>query len=907
MAWAVGLALAAGTPAGTAITNQAAASYIDSANQPRTTTSNLVTTIVQQVYAFSITPDGTETSPGQTRSNLPGGQVLFQYTVTNSGNGTDTINLNYAQGANGTSDDFDLLNVQIYKDDNCNGNVDAGEAQVTSLTLGADDTACVVVVATIPTTATNGQYGNLNLTGASSGGPTDTNNWARAVATTAAALTAFKAASPTGSVAPGSTITYTISGSNTGGSAAHAVTSVVTVDGNSKNGILITDVIPSGLTYVSGSLSGSAGAGTVTLIYSTNGGTTWTATQPASGVNAVGMLIEGSGAFFPQGASYTLSFQVQVPSGASAGTSYANSATVQFSPDGTTTQLVTTNSTTNTVGASYDVRVGPYQYPEAGATGSYTVSGYTVNRSGDAQTINSAYSGTQVVFRHTLKNTGNTSDSFTLSFSGAPSGWTCSLLADDLTTPLSGPVGPLPAGGTYDFALKCAIPSTYTGGSVTLNVIATSQGDSSKTDSAQDTVTSVDDGFRFDLYGGVNGTGNYTYTQTTSGTDYTSDDSGNPTRVIYQSGTTFPSANPGAQVVYRLRVKNLNFNGLPDNYQLLLSGVDTTRIASILFYADANDDGTPDGAPISNTGLVNAGQEFKFLAVVTLRPDAAPGAAGFKFEAQSTQSGAEPKDFASSQVNVNTVAQVLLDPDRSGTVTSPGTIQYTHTLINNSNAPATCNVSGNGGSYGWTYLYSTDGTSWQASLSGVSVAPNGGTQTIYVRVQVPAGEPIGRTDVNTVTASCTVGSASASDTATETTTVVGGELRLQKSAVSYVGSTSTVRDPAGATAYPGDRIVYTITAENIGTGNLTNVRVSDPIPAYTTFVSVSATAAGFPAGSTILYSTDGTTWSATAPSSVPTGGAVYVGVDTNGDGTIDANDVMPPGASITITLTVQVQ
>ncbi|MFN3368127.1 MAG: hypothetical protein ACK4G4_10650 [Thermus sp.] len=49
LALVLGLALAAGTPAGTAIQNQASASYIDSAGQPRTTTSNLVTTIVQQV------------------------------------------------------------------------------------------------------------------------------------------------------------------------------------------------------------------------------------------------------------------------------------------------------------------------------------------------------------------------------------------------------------------------------------------------------------------------------------------------------------------------------------------------------------------------------------------------------------------------------------------------------------------------------------------------------------------------------------------------------------------------------------------------------------------------------------------------------------------------------------------
>jgi hypothetical protein len=40
---------------------------------------------------------------------------------------------------------------------------------------------------------------------------------------------------------------------------------------------------------------------------------------------------------------------------------------------------------------------------------------------------------------------------------------------------------------------------------------------------------------------------------------------------------------------------------------------------------------------------------------------------------------------------------------------------------------------------------------------------------------------------------------------------------------------------------------------------------------------------------------------------VPTGGVVYVAVDTNGDGTITDADVMPPGGKITITLKVQVQ
>jgi len=407
---------------------------------------------------------------------------------------------------------------------------------------------------------------------------------------------------------------------------------------------------------------------------------------------------------------------------------------------------------------------------------------------------------------------------------------------------------------------------------VSLTVTATSVNDTAKSDTTTDTVNEVLLGYAVDL----------------ARKDHAGD--GDPTN----DNPPAQSANPGQTVYFPVEVYNAGNN--PDSYTLSAS-VPTGW--SVVFYPDTNCDGTPDGAPVTNTGIVNPGNKACFVAAVSVPAGTAPGANPVSFTATSTTVGTV-SDTISTAVNVNLLAQVRLDPDRSGTVTSPGTITYTHTLLNNSNAPAYCDISGDGGSHGWTYQYSTDGTSWYGALADVYAAPNGGTQAIYVRVLVPAGEPVGRVDVNTVTARCDVTTGSpdntyeATDTATETTTIVGGELRLQKSVDK-------------ATAYPGETLTYTIVAENIGTGDLKKVIVADPVPSYTTFVSVSATATGFSGTYTVLYSTDGTTWSTTAPTSVPTGGTVYVGVDTNGDNAITDADLMPPAARITITLQVQVQ
>ncbi|MBW6456284.1 MAG: hypothetical protein K0A98_10390, partial [Trueperaceae bacterium] len=255
-----GMASAAGTPAGTSITNVASATYNDSAGNPQTTFSNPVTTIVQPQYSLTITPNGTESVPGQIEVGLAGSTVTFNYVLTNTGNTTDTFTLATAQSA---LDQFDLTNVAVYLDANCDGSV-VGDSLVPAagVTLPADGSACLIVVATIPPTATNAQIGLVNIIGTSVGSQTlgyrhgvqtDDDNWAQALVTTGANLTANKSANPAGNVNVGQTIAYTITGSNNGGGPASGVpVTYVPVGGGTPavgNGILVHDVIPANTTY----------------------------------------------------------------------------------------------------------------------------------------------------------------------------------------------------------------------------------------------------------------------------------------------------------------------------------------------------------------------------------------------------------------------------------------------------------------------------------------------------------------------------------------------------------------------------------------------------------------------------------------------------------------------------------
>ena len=133
-------AWSAQTPANTVIQNQSTATY-HWEGRDYGIASNSVQNVVAPQYGLLITPDGTVAKPGMTALGDPGRSIYFPYTLTNTGNITDSfdLELKFLQG------NFFPNGRTIYIDTNGNGRVDAGDSEVTRLENvppGAKSTCC---------------------------------------------------------------------------------------------------------------------------------------------------------------------------------------------------------------------------------------------------------------------------------------------------------------------------------------------------------------------------------------------------------------------------------------------------------------------------------------------------------------------------------------------------------------------------------------------------------------------------------------------------------------------------------------------------------------------------------------------------------------------------------------------
>lgn len=307
------VAFGAGTPAGTAITNQAHATYqAGNGAQMPPISSNVVSVIVAQIGVVNISP---VTAGRTTQINT---NVDYSSTITNSGNGADQFQLS-AVSSTGFA-------TAMYLDANANGTLEPAEisagviAQTPS--IAADSSVSVITRVSVPDSTTlNGTVDLLTVEATSVFDPTAS---AQGTYTTTIASAVLAFAKSVDNTVPrgGDRVQYTISYTNSG-----------TAD---ATGVTVTDVLSNFLNYVINSATPAPA--------SVSGQTvTWN----------LGTMVSG--------ASGSITFQVDLVNNVPPGTEIHNTAVAQYldGPNTISTSSSETNFITVQSGGVVSVSFGP--------------------------------------------------------------------------------------------------------------------------------------------------------------------------------------------------------------------------------------------------------------------------------------------------------------------------------------------------------------------------------------------------------------------------------------------------------------------------------------------------------------------------------------------------------------------
>jgi len=845
------------TAAGTSIGNQAAATYTDSSSVSRIATSNLVTTIVQQVGSLTLTANGAKTA-------TPGSPVFYPHTLTNTGNGSDSFTLTLAPAQSGA---FTLTGTHIYFDATGSG-VPSNFTDLagTSVTVapGAANAYHFVTTGTVPPGATPGQTNNFPVTATS-------------------VFDATKSATDTDVTTVDSNavinVTKTMS-ANTGaaGSGPYTVTLTYTNTGNNTaTTFTMVDALPAGMTYVA--TSGRWSVTGATVLTDATGDVQPAAGSPHIDYSVTGNTITAIVNQVATGVSGQVTFQVNIAAGTAPGI-LNNTATDSYNDGSGTTVNGTSNTYNFTVRQSAAVTISDTGV--AANDNDATINGI--------DTINSAAQGSTVTFTDVLTNTGNGTDSFDIIIPSNtfPAGTVFSFYKSDGVTPLIDTTGnsipdtgPLATGASYTVIVKATLPAGATGGPFNATITATSTvvgalnagANASMTDRLVAITSNAVDLTNNAAIGspGVLGTG-----------------AGPEVSVVVNNAT-----NPGTTTTFTLFVNNTSGAGTADSFNMVASSTTVFASSNTLpagwtttFRLSNGADCTAAnlGSVISNTGTVNGGTNLLVCAVVSVPSGYAAGAQAVYFQSKSPTSGA--LDVIHDQVTVNTVHSVTLTPNGSNQIFPGGSVVYTHQLTNNGNVsePITfTNPITSDTQVGWSSVFyqdtNTNGT-LDAADQAISTATTftltpGQSVTLFVKVTSPAGAAVGTIDATTPRAGYNATFATAQDQST----VIAGELRLVKDQSLDATCSGTpgafVQANITVGAVPGACVIYRITATNAGVSNITTVVVSDATPAFTVYFNnpVASTTVG-----TISAPANGTagTITATVGTLTPSQSAVII-------------------------------
>lgn len=796
----------AAPPAGASIGNQASATYSDDSAVTRTVTSNTVTTIVQQVASLTFSASGAKTSN-------PSGQVAYPHTLTNTGNGTDTFALATSFGTK----TFDFTSVSLYADANGDGVPDNSTPITSTGELCAGCVFKFVAVGTVPSTAVAGNSNQLILTATSQfPGGVNSSNTDTTTITANGVVSVTQSLDVSSGPSPAGPRTITLTYTNTGNTTVTA--------------LKLVDDIPSGMTYVANSGRWSVtGSGTV-LTDANN------ADNQSGIVYDVGAVVANrmtaTIASVAPGASGTVTFQVNVNSGLPSGANATTALTANYAYNDGSSNIAAQN--TNTVQ-------------------------YTVNKSASVtvsnDTVASSAQGGTVMFTNVVTNTGNGTDTFNMSTLGStfPAGTTFQLFRADGLTPLTDSnndglpdTGPLAAAGTTNVIVKATLPGAVSGSAgYAVSLRATSTVDGTKTGTGTDTLTAIAAN-SVDLTNDTFGVGAPGYGP-------------GPVGAI---AVTNPVA-PGGTTRFTLIASNNS--GVADSFNLSATTDGTFASTTLpagwtVVFHDAN------GAVITNTGVINAGQRATIYADVTAPANATTGF-DLYFRTLSPSSGIS--DGLHDAVTVSTQRSLVLTPNNTAQAISGGTVVFTHTIVNTGTA-----IEGDGGAGSAVALTTastasftsivywdknndgvldvndpvvtslaqlTGGTNGASTAAGLSP---GETARLFVKVTATPGAANGLTDTTTLTATVTgsIGgvAAPAAASASDTTTVITSNLTLVKKqsldvTCDGIADNTLTNASLGAGAVPGSCIRYEITATNAGGANVTALLINDFTPANTKY------------------------------------------------------------------------
>ncbi|HVQ40127.1 MAG TPA: hypothetical protein VMS31_21485 [Pyrinomonadaceae bacterium] len=465
LACALCIPVTAQTPGGTVISNQASATYSDGTNS-YSTVSNTVTVTVSNVSGLTITPDA-----GSNPSVVAGQTgVLYNFTVTNTGNFTDQVHF-LASGASVRVTGPGTVTQAVIDVDN-SGTINAGDtdlmsAAVDSANILQNGNIHVLVEVSISAGATPSQTVQVLLGDASTGSPSFDNQAADSSANevrivSASSVNGLREArgdistsvvsdsllrltlnAPSGPVNLGSDITYTWQLENTGARDVSGVTLNAATQVYIIAPIPARTVLTAGQTFPAGTLYSTTALTTAPL------SATWVSVAPPLGT--VTRLAFPVGATLAAGAtSSAINMIVTVNTGINTsipideigdafGKNFVNTTITDQSGDTTSNNGdgnanfdegyvagvghgVIQQTTLTQVGS---VLLGPASAPSAvGPTDNNDDYTNKSTNPGNIAPGGTTATSAQLVYTNTLQNNGNANDTYTLDAPTVPAGFT---------------------------------------------------------------------------------------------------------------------------------------------------------------------------------------------------------------------------------------------------------------------------------------------------------------------------------------------------------------------------------------------------------------------------------------------------------------------------------------------------